>query len=132
MRYRRLAYRYAVVLNVSEPRPLGDPWRLVPAVLAQPRWRPAADLAETAHAFLLTVELAGVDSDQVEVLLYDDAVVIEGQRQLLSSGSYHQVEIRQGRFRLEMPLPGPIETGLVEGGFERGLLSMRLPKAAAG
>ncbi|GIW06292.1 MAG: hypothetical protein KatS3mg060_1097 [Dehalococcoidia bacterium] len=129
MRYRRLAYRYAVVLTIGEPRPIGDPWRTVPAVLAQPRWRPAADLVEVEHAFVLTVELAGVDSDQVEILLYEDAVVIEGQRRLPAAGLYHVAEIRQGQFRLEMPLPAPVDADGVEGQLERGLLTMRLPKA---
>jgi HSP20 family protein len=130
MRYRRLAYRYAVVLTINEPRPIGDPWRTVPAVLAQPRWRPPADLVELEHAYLLTVELAGVESDNVEVVLYEDAVVVEGERRLPAVGSYHLAEIRQGPFRLEMALPGPVEAETVEGGLERGLLSIRLPKAA--
>ncbi|MCS6801518.1 MAG: Hsp20/alpha crystallin family protein [Chloroflexota bacterium] len=131
MRYRRLSYRYAVVLAIGEPRPIGDPWRTIPVVLAQPRWRPPADLVENDQAFVLTVELAGVESDQVEILLYEDAVIIEGQRRLPVIGSYHVAEIRQGPFRLEMPLPAPVDTEKVEGQLERGLLTMRLPKVTA-
>lgn len=129
MRYRRLSYRYAVVLAIGEPRPFGDPWRTAPAVLAQPRWRPAADLVEVNDAFVLTVELAGVESEHVEIVLYEDAVVVEGQRRLPSAGCYHVAEIRQGQFRLEMPLPAAVDTEQVDGKLERGLLTVRLPKA---
>ena len=98
---------------------------------AEPCWRPSTDVVEVADAILLTVELAGVDHEEVEVLLFEDALIVEGQRRLPPSrpgGLYHVAEIRQGPFRLELPLPATIDPNRVEARYERGLLEMILPK----
>jgi HSP20 family protein len=134
MRYRRMSYRYALSLNAGQPRPFGDVIGIdqVGTRLAQTCWRPAADVYETATAVAVTVDLAGVDPEAVEVTLFEDAVVVEGQRQLPpvdESGVYHAVEIRQGRFRLELALPTAIAGERVEARYERGLLLLVVPKA---
>lgn len=135
MRYRRMSYRYAVVLNSGHPRPLGATPQadLLAVRLAQTCWRPAADVYETADAIAVTVEIAGVDPEAVEITLFEDAVVVEGQRRLPpvdGAGVYHAAEIRQGRFRLELALPAVIDGERVEARYERGLLLLEIPKAA--
>jgi HSP20 family protein len=130
MRYRHLGYRYAMVVTTGQPRPYGEGWRgeQVSIILAQPRWRPAADVYETATALEVTVELAGVDQD---VLLFEDALVVEGRRRLAPAdrgGVYHAAEIRQGPFRVDVSLPAPIEAKRVEARYEQGLLHILLPK----
>jgi HSP20 family protein len=137
MRYRRLSYRYAVVMATSRPRPLGDTWNRQPASisLGQPVWRPAADVIETASEVIVLVELAGVDHDELDVLLFEDALIVEGERRLPpahAAGVYHTAEIRQGQLRLELPLPAPIDPEQVDARYERGLLEMRLVKQSAG
>ncbi|HEX2173589.1 MAG TPA: Hsp20/alpha crystallin family protein [Dehalococcoidia bacterium] len=133
MRYRRLSYRYAMVLRSGEPRPYGDPWRLTQAriVLAQPQWRPPTDVYELDGSIQVTIELAGVDPDELDVQLYEDAVVVEGTRRLPAiepGGVYHSVEIRQGPFRLEVPLPSTVDLEQVDARYERGLLLISLVK----
>ncbi len=128
MRYRRLSYRYAVITQSN------DPWAAVadrPGVsLAQTTWRPAADMYETETLLVVVVELAGVDPEDVEVLLFEDALVIEGLRRLppVESAIYHRVEIRQGTYRLELPLPVPSDMDSVDATYERGLLQIILQK----
>jgi HSP20 family protein len=137
MRYRRLSYRYALVLTPGEPRPLGaleltDRPRVR---LAQTCWRPPADVYETPTAIQVTVELAGVDPEEVDVLLFEDAVVVEGQRRLPppgEAGVYHAAQIRQGLFRLELALPAPIDTERVDARSDRGLLLITLAKVNEG
>src|SRR5499427_8718846 len=95
------------------------------------RWRPDADIYETASAFEIVVDLAGVGDDDFEVQLFDDALVVEGQRRLLApreSAVYHAASIRQGPFRMNLPLPGPIDADRVEAHYDRGLLRVTLPK----
>ncbi|MGH7278701.1 MAG: Hsp20/alpha crystallin family protein, partial [Candidatus Rokuibacteriota bacterium] len=89
------------------------------------------DLYETPEAIRVTAELAGVDEDDVEILLFDDAVVIEGTRILPAcegEALYHAATIRQGPFRLAVPLPAAVDTGAVEARLERGLLFVTLPR----
>src|SRR5215211_4184727 len=70
MRYRRLSYRYAVVMATSRPRTFGESWQRQPASigLGHSFWRPPADVVETANEVIVLVELAGVDHEQLDVL----------------------------------------------------------------
>src|SRR5574341_1571179 len=132
MRYRRLSYRYALVVGSGRTWPFGDIWqgdRL--RLLAQTRWRPDADTVETATTVEIIVDLAGVHEDDFEVQLFEDVLVVEGRRQLPScqEGSvYHAAGIRQGPFQVELPLPAPVDPERVEARYDRGLLRITLPK----
>ena len=132
MRYRRLSYRYTMVVRSGHPSPFSDLWptdRL--RLLLEPRWRPDADTYETASTVEIIVDLAGVDEDDFEVQLFEDALVVEGRRQLPSCQAeavYQAAGIRQGPFRLEVPLPAPVDPERVEARYDRGLLHVTLPK----
>ena len=72
-----------------------------------------------------------VDEDEIEVQLFDNGLVVEGRRQLPSCGEdavYYAAGIPQGFFRLEVPLPAPIDPERVEARYDRGLLHVTLPK----
>jgi HSP20 family molecular chaperone IbpA len=131
MTYRRLTYRYARVR--TEPTwSFERVWESEQLrLLLQARWRPDADVYETAGTIEMVVELAGIDEDDIEVQLFDNAVVIEGRRHLPSSDDavYHAAGIRQGLFRVALPLPAPVEPERVEARYDRGLLRVTLPKA---
>lgn len=134
MRYRRLSYRYTMVVRPGQTLPLGDIWqsdRL--RLLVQPRWRPDADTYETATTVEIMVDLAGVEEDDLEVQLFEDVLIVEGRRRLPScqeGAVYHAAGIRQGPFRVELPLPAPVDAERVEARYERGLLRITLPKRA--
>jgi len=132
MRYRRLSYRYAMLVRSGQRWPFGDIWqsdRL--RLLVQARWRPDTDTYETATTVEIVVDLAGVEEDDYEVKLFEDALVVEGHRQL-SPGEgaprYHAASIRQGPFQVELPLATPVDTERVEARYDRGLLRIMLPK----
>ncbi len=133
MRYRRLSYRYAVVLTSDQISPfttlrLADPRS---PRFAQNYWRPPADVCESERAFEVIVELAGVNEDEIEIALFEDAVIVEGRRRLspvTPNGVYHVAEIRQGPFRLELALPAAIDQERVDARYDRGLLRITCPK----
>jgi HSP20 family protein len=133
MRYRRVTYR-STRLRTSQPWPFGGAWEHESLrLLAQARWRPAADMSETATTIEVTVDLAGVDEDDFEVQLFDNGLVVEGRRQLPSCAEgavYHAAGIPQGLFRVELPLPSRVDPERVEARYERGLLHVTLPKRA--
>jgi HSP20 family protein len=137
LRRQRVRRGYAVVLAERMPQSLGEAWsRPTPATaVTLPRWRPRADVTETAGSIVITVELAGVDPDDVEVMLYEDALVITGRRHLPGPGPrgvYHAAEIDQGWFRLEVGLRAPVPSGLSDARYDRGLLSLTLTKRGTG
>jgi HSP20 family protein len=90
------------------------------------------DVYETDSSVTLTIELAGMDQEQIEALVYEDALVIEGQRILPppeSAGFYYTASIRQGPFRIEFPFTCPIDSTQVTATYDRGLLQVTLIKA---
>jgi HSP20 family protein len=132
MRHRRVTYRSATLRIAAQSWPFGAAWEYETLhLLVHARWRPAADMAETANSIEVTVDLAGVDEDDFEVQLFDNGLVVEGRRHLPSCGEdamYHAAAIPQGFFRVELPLPARIDPEGVEAHYERGLLHIMLPK----
>jgi HSP20 family protein len=134
MRYRRVSYRYTVVAGHGVLSSGAAVWRRAAQVvmLGRAHWHPDADVCETPAAISVDVDLAGVAEDDVEIQLFEDALVIEGTRRLPAcdeDGVYHAAGIRQGPFHLELPLPRPVDAERVEARYERGLLRIVLPKS---
>jgi HSP20 family protein len=92
------------------------------------------DVYEGETALSILVEIAGVDEAELEVLLFEDVLVIEGRRSIpvTEEGVYHAAGIRQGPFRVEVPLPTAVDADGVEAKYDRGLLQVRVPKADKG
>ena len=137
MHYRQLGIRYTMILAAGQAPGFTEVWgvRRETVILAGPCWRPPTDVYETAGAILITIELAGVSEEDLTVLLFEDALVVEGRRELPPcevGGVYQVVAIRQGPFRVEVPLLVPVDPDRVELRHERGLLHVRLLKANGG
>lgn len=132
MRYRRLSYRYTMVVRSTQTWPLGDLWQSDrPHPLVQARWRPEADTYETATTIEIIVDIAGVQEEDFEVQLFEDVLVVEGRRLLPScheGAVYHAAGIRQGPFQVAVSLPAPVDSERVEARYDRGLLRITLPK----
>jgi HSP20 family protein len=134
MRYRRVMTRYVRLVPIRESLPYFDVLRsLTPVVPIAPlRWRPPADVCETAGSIVIVLDVAGLDEDAIDVEVYQDAVVVEGERRIDScgpDGSYLAAEIRQGRFHVEVALPTLVDADRVQATYERGLLRVELTKA---
>jgi HSP20 family protein len=130
MRYQRLSYRYMVVATTGSRRFLETPDRTAVTV-REPRWRPDTDVYETDTALVIVVDLAGVDDGDIDAMLFEDVLVVEGERRLPSCAAdavYHAASIRQGPFRVAIALPSAVDPEGVEGHCERGLLRIILPK----
>jgi HSP20 family protein len=132
MRYRRLSYRYALVLATDRDRSWSDPRSIDSSSVrfAQTYWRPPADVCECESTIEVIIDLAGVDQDELDVVLYEDALIVEGQRRLAASptGVYHLAEIRQGPFRIELGLPAAFDLDRVDARYDQGLLRITFPK----
>jgi HSP20 family protein len=132
MRYRRSSVRYTAVVGGGQTWVLGDVWqsdRL--RLLVRTGFRPDVDAYETATTLEIVVDLAGVDEDDFEVQLFADALIVEGHRRLpqtKEAAIYHAANIRQGPFRVEIPLPEPIDSESGEARYDRGLLRITLTK----
>jgi HSP20 family protein len=104
-------------------------------LVAPAHWRPATDVYESAEALTIAVDLAGIDLDDLDVLLLDDALIVQGSRHLRvapPAGVYHHAEIRYGPFRLEVRLPHTVDASGIDARYERGMLLVTLPKVRGG
>ncbi|WP_068466921.1 Hsp20/alpha crystallin family protein [Candidatus Protochlamydia phocaeensis] len=131
MRCCRHDQRYMLLLQSSRSS-CGD-WQRekFSFMMGQAYWHPAGDVYETDSKIYLTLELAGIDAEKLEISLYTDALVIKGQRSIPlpeKKGNYHQAEIRQGPFCFELPLNSPVDSETVDLFYEKGFLSIVLRK----
>ena len=79
-----------------------------PSSLRKPCWEPPADVLETEREVLVIVALPGVNTDAVEVVIDDSALMIVGLRTppaALRDAVIHRLELPQGRFERRVPLP---------------------------
>jgi len=95
-------------------------------------WRPLADIRESTEIMTIKIELAGVREEDIEVTLYEDALVVSGERQDDPERSenlyYHEAQIRYGPFRVEVLILSPIDREGIQARYENGLLWVDLPK----
>jgi HSP20 family protein len=98
------------------------------------RFVPALDASETDEAYTISLELPGIDEENVTVTLSDDALTIEGEKseeRERDEGGAHWVERSYGSFRRVVPLPSEVDASAVNASFKRGVLSISLPKTEA-
>lgn len=94
-------------------------------------WTPLADVYETPEAFVLQVELPGVDEEDVEVHVETDKVTLRGERRPFGSGrpeSYQRMERSYGAFSRTFMLPGEVDPARAAAQFKDGLLRLEVPK----
>ena len=80
------------------------------------------------------IELAGMREEDIEVTLYEDALVVSGERyddhEHGEKMYYHEAQIRYGPFRVEVFTSTSIDREAVEARYENGFLWVILPKLA--
>ena len=95
-------------------------------------WRPLADIRESAEMLMVKIELAGMKEEEIDVTLYEDALVVSGERHEEPEGNenvyYHEAQSRYGPFRIEVLLLLPIDREGVKARYENGFLWVDLPK----
>lgn len=141
MRYRYVTYRY----REGSQKQLEQHYRqLLDDALRQSQqsilhqsttWCPLADILELAGMIRVKVELAGMQEEEIEVTLYEDALVVSGERRDIHESqeglSYQEAQIRYGPFRVEVFMPKPVDCEAVTARYENGMLSVDLPKLPA-
>lgn len=97
------------------------------------RVAPSMDIADEKRHIRIAVELPGMTDEDIQVMLRDDALVIRGEKRLEESHEdegYYRTERSYGAFERTIPLPVEVQAEQVEASFKKGVLTVRLPKAA--
>ncbi len=96
---------------------------------------PRVDLSETETAYAINAELPGLDAKEVEILLEGDRLTLKGERSSeLEEGDpnngHYLRERFHGSFRRAFRLPDNVDRDAIEAGFDKGVLTITLPKLA--
>ena len=96
---------------------------------AQQGWVPAADLCETADAYIVTTELPGVPRPQIRIDVSEGQLTVHGRRDArVACEQYHQVERGHGEFSRSFRLPHTILTERISAELKDGVLTIVVPK----
>ena len=94
-------------------------------------WAPALDISERKDAYLVTVELPGVEADDLQITLEDGLLTIQGERHFAHDSSeqqFHRVERCYGAFRRSITLPAHVMAEGIEASADNGVLQIVVPK----
>jgi HSP20 family protein len=92
---------------------------------------PPVNLYETSDGYVLTAELPGLRSDEIEITLERNRVTLRGERRIEhpQDASLHRVERQAGLFRRTIELPANGDAEKAEATYRLGVLVLRIPKA---
>jgi len=96
-------------------------------------WSPPVDIYETDDSFVVTVEIPGVEPNDVRVEVSGSELSISGNRgfdAVCSKESYHRLEGVRGRFRRSFSLPEPLDIARVTANLKDGVLRVVLSKTS--
>jgi HSP20 family protein len=92
---------------------------------------PPADMAVSEGDLLLTFDLPGLTSEDLEIELVDDYLFVRGERKRpqLSEGTvWAHTERGYGRFERRIQLPKGVDADKITASMDNGVLSLIVPK----
>jgi HSP20 family protein len=109
---------------------LGHPWLATGA-----GWVPPVDVFETDEEFVLEVNLAGIEPEQVHVEFRGTTIMLSGERLEHDASAlrcYHVIEIERGPFTRAVELPVPVDPATARAESGHGMLVLRVGKIKEG
>jgi HSP20 family protein len=95
---------------------------------------PALDVYEEKNEIVAKVELPGLEKDDVEVNVTDQALTIRGEKKKeeeIKEENYYRSERSYGSFSRTIDLPKDLDVDKAKASFKNGLLEIRIPKSEA-
>lgn len=95
-------------------------------------WDLALDVSETDDDYRVTASLPGIDPDDLEITYDSNVLTIKGEvrkDEEVNEERYHLRERRYGSFSRSISLPTSIKAENIEANYEKGVLTLHLPKS---
>jgi HSP20 family protein len=95
-------------------------------------WMPPVDVSESADRYLVTVEVAGISREDIQIVVQDGKLTLKGERRArdVRSVRFERVERGHGRFVRTFALPGTVDAASVSADLQNGVLSVTIPKVS--
>ena len=91
---------------------------------------PVASVVEDGDAYMLNVEMPGVNKEGLEISVENNELTITGRRSLAQiEGTLIHRESRPENFRRGFELDPSIDTSKISARMDQGILTLTLPKA---
>jgi HSP20 family protein len=94
-------------------------------------FEPRLDVSETGKEYQIKVELPGMEEKDVELSLTDRVLTIKGEKKEEKEEkekNYHFVERRFGSFSRSFEIPAVVDLEKVTASYQKGVLTVSLPK----
>jgi HSP20 family protein len=94
-------------------------------------WKPLTDFYETDKEFVLFMELAQINPDDVSIQLQDGLLTVRGARKATPPSErrrYHKMEINYGPFEQKVAVSDDVDMENLSASYHEGFLEIRLPK----
>jgi HSP20 family protein len=120
---RRMQQEVSRVFSDSSLGRAGDPTTAI--------WIPPIEVNYRDNIFVISAELPGVDDEDIQVTITDDAVIIRGERQYEKEqdeeGGIRRTELRYGEFYRTIPLPDGANPEQARAELRNGVLEIAVP-----
>jgi len=94
-------------------------------------WTPAVDIREEPERFVLTADVPGVDSKDIDVTMENEMLIIKGERNWADEEhreNYKRVERAYGTFYRRFSLPDTADPEGIKAKCKDGVLEVTIPK----
>jgi HSP20 family protein len=90
---------------------------------------PAVDVVETHDAFVVNVDLPGIDAKEIDISVAGNVLTLKGKRKAVSHrGEVYRKETWEGIFQRTLSLPATVDPDRVSGVFKDGVLEVTIGK----
>jgi HSP20 family protein len=94
-------------------------------------WKPLTDVYETETEFVVVMDIAEIEIDDISAKLKGNTLFLRGIRReqnLDPKRKYYKMEIDFGPFERKIELPSPVNVNDIQTRYTKGFLELRLPK----
>jgi HSP20 family protein len=94
---------------------------------------PSTDVVETDKAFEISIELPGLERNDIDISADDGNLVIRGEKKAETEkkdNNYHIAERSYGMFYRSVPLPAGVDPEAIQATMSKGVLKITIPKPA--
>ncbi len=94
-------------------------------------WVPPIDLVEAEDHFVLKADLPGLAEEDISLEVQDGTLTLAGERKAeheQREKNWTRLERSYGKFSRSLTLPDGIDPDAVSAAFDRGVLTVRIPK----
>jgi len=92
---------------------------------------PVIDISETEKEYVITGEIPGIDTKDLDVTLTDGILTIKGEKKQENEEqeeNYHRIERRYGSFERSFRIPEKVKTDKLNATYKDGVFKLSLPK----